>query len=128
MYPDCFRLLLLLSLMALLSGGQVYGQQNGDSTQHPPKVIHVDPPNVVNWQQAADSGSVKPGSPKYIKQIEDMDSTHRHTPYVIPAGTPTYDPAHLPAADQGAQGQTAPATRPRKHRCHKSAKAHTSDK
>jgi|GEM_PF-5426496 len=128
MYTDRIRFFFLLLLIVLSGSGRVCAQQSSDSAQYRPKIIHADPPNVVNWQQAADSGGVKPGSPKYIKQIEDMDSTHRRTPHQIPAGTPTYDPDHLPGAVQGAPAGTAPAAKPRKHKCRKSAKAHETDK
>ena len=114
-----FRLVQLLLLIAtIICYGQVNGQKNDDSSLHSPKVIQVAPAKVVNWQQTADSGNVQPDSPRYIRQIEDIDSTHRHRPHIIPTVQHTFDPAQQPNSVDTVP-LNSPVIVPKKHRrCH----------
>jgi PKD repeat protein len=62
------------------------------------RVESIAPPQVVNWQQIADSEAAhpRPSRTGFITQIEDKDADFKFQPHIIPAGTPTFDPDQLP--------------------------------
>lgn len=71
------------------------------------QVVPMSTPQVVNWKNIVDyqNAHPQPSRTGFIGQIEDKDAEFEFTPHTIPAGTPTFDPARLPGARNGAQRQ-----------------------